>query len=333
MEVGSTGQIPCQEEVWCPGGALCFGWENVTQVQRGFKLPQDFDYDQEFANPYSEIKGAAINSDEYGQGLRMLDPKKSIGCSSCAQGYYGVGGKCNKCPSATLSDIQTVGVIAFIVVCMLALLKFSGANSYVSGTKFTHELAPKDEIQLMLGGKVNKPGQLVGFGCTYEYYLIIALAPTKCVLLNDAQRQLRRRVRKVLHDYQLEVDRNFDNAELLTSVKFKIRKYHKTGQGKWIDGSGLVTIPPKNGIILGGLWSNDLDGWRLSLEVKSALWFLPVMLAMPGQKVARDFWWSLGWSVTFYLSWRMLRAGWYELLETLMWSTGMRSFGVIVNGL
>ncbi len=64
--------------------------------------------------------------------------------------------------------------------------------------------------------------------------------------------------------------------------------------------------------LLGGLWSNDLDGWRLSLEVKSALWFLPVMLAMPGQKVARDFWWSLGWSVTFYLSWRMLRAGWYQ---------------------
>ena len=66
--------------------------------------------------------------------------------------------------------------------------------------------------------------------------------------------------------------------------------------------------------LLGGLWSSDLDAWRLSLEVKSSLWFLPVLLAMPGRQVARDFWWSLGWSVTVYLSWRMLRAGWHQVV-------------------
>lgn len=66
--------------------------------------------------------------------------------------------------------------------------------------------------------------------------------------------------------------------------------------------------------LLGGLWSSNLDAWRLSLEVKSSLWFLPVLLAMPGRQVARDFWWSLGWSVTVYLSWRMLRAGWHQVV-------------------
>lgn len=66
--------------------------------------------------------------------------------------------------------------------------------------------------------------------------------------------------------------------------------------------------------MLGGLWSSDLDAWRMSLEVKSSLWFLPVLLAIPGRKVARDFWWSLGWSVTAYLCWRMLRAGWHQLV-------------------
>ena len=66
--------------------------------------------------------------------------------------------------------------------------------------------------------------------------------------------------------------------------------------------------------LLGGLWSSDLDAWRLSLEVKSSLWFFPVLLAMPGRRVARDFWWSLGWSVTVYLSWRMLRAGWHHVV-------------------
>ena len=65
--------------------------------------------------------------------------------------------------------------------------------------------------------------------------------------------------------------------------------------------------------LLGGLWSSDLSAWSLSLEVKSALWFLPVLLAMPGRSVLKDFWWSVGWSLTAYLTWRLLRAGWHHL--------------------
>ena len=90
-------------------------------------------------------------------------------------------------------------------------------------------------------------------------------------------------------------------------------QYHREAAWHWGRGSfwwilyfGLQLI--------GGLWSSDLDAWRLSLEVKSSLWFLPVLLAMPGRKVSRDFWWSLGWSVTAYLSWRMLRAGWHQVV-------------------
>lgn len=64
--------------------------------------------------------------------------------------------------------------------------------------------------------------------------------------------------------------------------------------------------------VLGGAWSEDLEAWRWSLEVKSALWFMPVVMAVPGRNVAREFWWSVGWSMALYLSWRMLRAGWFQ---------------------
>ena len=64
--------------------------------------------------------------------------------------------------------------------------------------------------------------------------------------------------------------------------------------------------------LLGGLWSEDLAAWGLSLEVKSALWFLPLLAAMPGKSVGRAFWWSVGWAVSVYIACRMLRAGWFQ---------------------
>lgn len=62
--------------------------------------------------------------------------------------------------------------------------------------------------------------------------------------------------------------------------------------------------------VIGGMWSDDLGAWSLSLEVKSALWFFPLVMAMPGRNVAKDFWWSVGWSMVVYLTWRLGRAGW-----------------------
>ncbi len=74
--------------------------------------------------------------------------------------------------------------------------------------------------------------------------------------------------------------------------------------------------------VLGGAWSADLDAWAMSLEVKSALWFFPVLLAMPGQPVRKDFWWSVGWSMALYLLWRLGRAGVYEVFlgQSSEWS-------------
>lgn len=71
--------------------------------------------------------------------------------------------------------------------------------------------------------------------------------------------------------------------------------------------------------LIGGLWTEHLDGWWLGLEVKTALWFLPVLLAMPGRKVNEDFWWSVGWTMAAFMGWRMLHAAY------LQWSTGLAS--------
>ena len=66
--------------------------------------------------------------------------------------------------------------------------------------------------------------------------------------------------------------------------------------------------------VLGGLWSSNLDAWALSLEVKAALFVLPLLAAIPGRSMLRDFWWSLGWSVTAYLFWRCAFAGWQHVV-------------------
>ena len=80
----------------------------------------------------------------------------------------------------------------------------------------------------------------------------------------------------------------------------------KEGSAGWLAFFGLQ--------VLGGAWSADMDAWAMSLEVKSALWFFPVLLAMPGRSVQKDFWWSVGWSMSVYLLWRLVRAGAHEVL-------------------
>lgn len=54
----------------------------------------------------------------------------------------------------------------------------------------------------------------------------------------------------------------------------------------------------------GGLWSENLDSWAFSLEVKGALLALPLILCIPGQNLARHFWWSVGWGLAAHLALR-----------------------------
>lgn len=88
-------------------------------------------------------------------------------------------------------------------------------------------------------------------------------------------------------------------------------RHHRTASWSWPQGAawwlGYFALQ-----LLGGWWSDDLAAWGLSLEVKSALWFLPLLVAMPGNPVSRAFWWSVGWSVSAYIAYRMLRAGWFQ---------------------
>ena len=38
--------------------------------------------------------------------------------------------------------------------------------------------------------------------------------------------------------------------------------------------------------VAGGMWSENVEAWRFSLEVKSSMWALPVLAAMPGRSMA-----------------------------------------------
>lgn len=91
------------------------------------------------------------------------------------------------------------------------------------------------------------------------------------------------------------------------------RQHHRGHAWTWKRG-GIWWLAYFGLQVIGGCWSDDLDAWRLSLEVKSALWFFPVLLAMPGRSVQREFWWSLGWSISAFLVWRMVRAGWCHVV-------------------
>lgn len=57
--------------------------------------------------------------------------------------------------------------------------------------------------------------------------------------------------------------------------------------------------------ILGGLWSLNTEAWAFSLEVKAALFFLPLLAGIPGRSLSADFWWSVGWGVLAFLVWRV----------------------------
>lgn len=95
---------------------------------------------------------------------------------------------------------------------------------------------------------------------------------------------------------------------------------HRSGQPwAWPEG-GAWWIGYYGFQLLGGLWSQNMDSWGLSLEVKAALVFLPLISALPGRPLLRDFWWSVGWSVTAYLTLRFANATWHSLvLGDLSW--------------
>ena len=78
------------------------------------------------------------------------------------------------------------------------------------------------------------------------------------------------------------------------------------GAGPWLAYYALQLI--------GGLWSANVEAWAFSLEVKASLLFLPLVAGIPGRSLRRDFWWSVGWGVTVFLSWRLLHAAWHHVV-------------------
>ncbi|CAM9440421.1 unnamed protein product, partial [Chrysoparadoxa australica] len=133
-----------------------------------------------------------------------------VACSECLEGYFPLGDACRECPQG--SFFYSVLFVLFVFGLVGGILKYTGANSYVSGTKFTHELAPNDQISVRIDGQ-----------------------------------PVVRMVASVKHDFSVILTSDFDLDKPLTGKKFKIRKYRKTGVSKWKDGTGLVSIPDKEG--------------------------------------------------------------------------------------
>jgi hypothetical protein len=82
--------------------------------------------------------------------------------------------------------------------------------------------------------------------------------------------------------------------------------------------------------LMGGLWSANLEAWAFSLEVKASLLFLPLAAGIPGRPLGRDFWWSVGWGLTVFLSWRLLHAAWHHAVldDSGFWTYAGFSGGV-----
>lgn len=100
---------------------------------------------------------------------------------------------------------------------------------------------------------------------------------------------------------------------ILVSRMLAWRLEHKCKGSNWTQG-GRLWVAMFALLALGGLWSDDVEAWAFSLEVKSSFWALPLIAAIPGQRIDRDFWWSVGWSLMAYLLWRLVRAGWHQLV-------------------
>ena len=66
--------------------------------------------------------------------------------------------------------------------------------------------------------------------------------------------------------------------------------------------------------VVAGLWSANTGAWLFGLEVKASLLFLPLVAGIPGRPIRKDFWWSVGWSLVVYLTWRLLSAGWHQVV-------------------
>ncbi len=66
--------------------------------------------------------------------------------------------------------------------------------------------------------------------------------------------------------------------------------------------------------VLAGLWSANLGAWLFGMEVQASMVFLPLVAGIPGRSIRREFWWSVGWSLALYLSWRLLFAVWHQVM-------------------
>ena len=66
--------------------------------------------------------------------------------------------------------------------------------------------------------------------------------------------------------------------------------------------------------VIAGLWSANTGAWAFSLEVKVSMVFFPAVAGIPGVSIRKEFWWSVGWSIVLFLAWRLIFAGWHQVM-------------------
>mmetsp|Transcript_13951 Transcript_13951/g.18300 ORF Transcript_13951/g.18300 Transcript_13951/m.18300 type:complete len:1129 (+) Transcript_13951:344-3730(+) len=135
-------------------------------------------------------------------------------CARCSSGYFSIGKLCEECPAN--STVTTIPVIFLLMFILTMIFRYTGANAYVTGTKFTYEIKENDVIRVEFKE-------------------------------NDQTIIAQSKVKKVMTDFILELEKPLGNSNPIIDAKFMILESKGDGAGKVRYGTGVVSVPKKTG--------------------------------------------------------------------------------------
>lgn len=208
-----------------PGGELAAGPYPCAECRAGTYSAQiSVPASQEncTACPYGQYQGNERQTycflcevDEWCLGGYECDyGRGGTACASCADGYYSLGDTCRECPAN--SSAYALPVMILIIFILVLIFRYTGANAYVTGSKFTADLKPRDIFRV----EFKEKGQT-----------IVAQS----------------RVKTVMTDFILELEKPLGNSEPIIDAEFEVLEFREDGAGKPRKGTGKICVPGKQG--------------------------------------------------------------------------------------